>query len=369
MLIYLSIIVGINLMVFSFSMIWRKSPIIKINRITGFMQLLIVTVVLFYLYLHKAIADRNMLFFRYYIPVDFLFCLLLGPAHHFQLLLGLNRTLSNPIRKLWKHILPFFLALLYILYYISLPLQSRMEIFFNTNGSFNWKMNIPNLLFYVQLMVYLLLSMKYIREKMAVSKIIIHNGVQVSLVWYRNMLHIWFLLLVLATAFSFFIPYYFVNLFAGVLLLCIYFIVKSIWVSPTFKILPMHFSGKKNRLPVKEEKIADLEVRLPEYIQSSKIYLKHGCTIKEVAHELLVQPYQLSNYMNDNLNTTFPVFINQYRIAEAKKMLVERNGISLTIEAVGQACGFASKSSFNKAFKDITGQTPSEYRQAFFRKE
>jgi AraC-like DNA-binding protein len=356
-------------MVFSFTMIWRKSPIRKINRITGFMQLLIVTVVLFYLYLHQAIADKNMLFFRYYIPVDYLFCLLLGPAHHFQLLLVLNHTWPNPFRKLWKHTLPFFLVLLYILYYISLPLQVRTEIFFDTNGSFNWKMNIPNLMFYVQLVVYLLLSMKYIRKEMAISKTIIHNGVQVNLVWYRNMLHVWSLLLVVVAALSFFIPYYLVNSFAGAFMLCIYFIIKTIWVSPTFRILPMHFSGKKNRLPVREEKKADLEVRLPEYIQSSKIYLNHGCTIKEVAHELLVQPYQLSNYMNDNLNTTFPVFINQYRIAEAKKMLLEKNGISLTIEAVGQACGFASKSSFNKAFKDITGQTPSEYRQLFFRDE
>lgn len=33
----------------------------------------------------------------------------------------------------------------------------------------------------------------------------------------------------------------------------------------------------------------------------------------------------------------------------------------MTIEAIGQQAGFASKSSFFTAFKEATGQTPQQY--------
>jgi AraC-like DNA-binding protein len=45
----------------------------------------------------------------------------------------------------------------------------------------------------------------------------------------------------------------------------------------------------------------------------------------------------------------------------AKKALKKDENRLLTIESIGEASGFKSKSSFNAAFKKFTGQTPSDY--------
>ena len=61
----------------------------------------------------------------------------------------------------------------------------------------------------------------------------------------------------------------------------------------------------------------------------------------------------------------FVSFVNSYRIAEAKKLLLDPNKYNLTIEAIGNESGFKSKSAFNGAFKKITGMTPSAFVKKF----
>jgi len=51
--------------------------------------------------------------------------------------------------------------------------------------------------------------------------------------------------------------------------------------------------------------------------------------------------------------------VNLFRIEAAKKLLQANS--KLTIEAIGQECGFKSKSSFYSAFKKRTGTTPSKF--------
>jgi len=53
--------------------------------------------------------------------------------------------------------------------------------------------------------------------------------------------------------------------------------------------------------------------------------------------------------------------INQYRIKEAKKMLIEESERSVL--SIAYAVGFNSKSSFYEAFSRFTGKTPVQYRR------
>lgn len=52
---------------------------------------------------------------------------------------------------------------------------------------------------------------------------------------------------------------------------------------------------------------------------------------------------------------------NRKRLAYADKLMREQPHYS--IEAIMQECGFRSKATFNRVFKDYYGMTPSEYRQ------
>ncbi len=53
--------------------------------------------------------------------------------------------------------------------------------------------------------------------------------------------------------------------------------------------------------------------------------------------------------------------MNEYRIEEVKRRMVDPAYKHLTILAIAYDAGFNSKSSFNTIFKQKTGQTPSEY--------
>ncbi|MEQ8392721.1 MAG: helix-turn-helix domain-containing protein, partial [Thalassospira sp.] len=72
-------------------------------------------------------------------------------------------------------------------------------------------------------------------------------------------------------------------------------------------------------------------------------------------------PNQLSYVLNQHLDKKFFDFINEARTREASRLLVEDP--DRTVLDIATSVGFNSKSTFNLAFKKITGKTPSAYRQ------
>jgi YesN/AraC family two-component response regulator len=56
---------------------------------------------------------------------------------------------------------------------------------------------------------------------------------------------------------------------------------------------------------------------------------------------------------------TFTDFLNQYRIERAKNLLMQGDNVSETCYAVG----LDSLSYFNKLFKALTGENPSDFRK------
>ena len=59
----------------------------------------------------------------------------------------------------------------------------------------------------------------------------------------------------------------------------------------------------------------------------------------------------------------FRVFLNHYRVAEARRLLATRRTTDKLV-TIAMDSGFASLASFNRAFRSIEGCTPSEYRAA-----
>ena len=102
-------------------------------------------------------------------------------------------------------------------------------------------------------------------------------------------------------------------------------------------------------------------IRLKELMEEEKIYHQFDLKLDEVAAMLFITPHQLSEFINDCMGMNFSSYINQYRVEEAKMILVNKPEESTL--AVGFQVGFGSKQSFNTIFKHQTGTTPSEYRK------
>ena len=74
------------------------------------------------------------------------------------------------------------------------------------------------------------------------------------------------------------------------------------------------------------------------------------------------QPLHLSQFLNTRLNKNFKIFVNEYRIAKAKDLLIQDKDAKVL--AIALDVGFKSKSTFNAAFLKVTHTTPTDYRKS-----
>lgn len=112
-----------------------------------------------------------------------------------------------------------------------------------------------------------------------------------------------------------------------------------------------------------KELFENLKEKLLHLMNEEKPYLQNDLTSAKLAKMLNTNTKYLSHIINNDFNKSFISFINQYRIEDVKKNLLENN--HLTIEGLAQNAGFKSKSAFNAAFKKETGMTPSSYKETY----
>ena len=103
--------------------------------------------------------------------------------------------------------------------------------------------------------------------------------------------------------------------------------------------------------------------QLFEKIKKDKLYTDPDLKLDGLAELLSIPPYQLSQLINQKLEKNFTEFINEYRIDEAKNLLVSPEYLKEKIESVAYDSGFNTPSSFYAAFKKFTHSTPTQYRK------
>ncbi len=97
--------------------------------------------------------------------------------------------------------------------------------------------------------------------------------------------------------------------------------------------------------------------RVRDYIRRHYSEDIHLSTIAETFH---YSPSYLSRLYKEHTGENLSNDINNIRIGAAQKLLLST---SLSVNEVGQRCGFYSNKYFLQIFKKATGMTPSQYRQ------
>lgn len=120
-------------------------------------------------------------------------------------------------------------------------------------------------------------------------------------------------------------------------------------------------SEKYEKTRLKDEEIPEMKKKLLDFLEEHKLYLNTNLTIGELADSIEVPAYQLSQLINDQIGKTFFELINSYRVEEVKIRFFEPQYQNLTLLGIAMECGFNSKASFNRIFKQLTNQTPTEY--------
>ncbi|WP_158548329.1 AraC family transcriptional regulator [Marixanthomonas ophiurae] len=109
--------------------------------------------------------------------------------------------------------------------------------------------------------------------------------------------------------------------------------------------------------------IEGLKNKLNELLITKKPYLDESLSLSQLAEELDITDKKLSELLNQHLHTNFYNFINDYRVKEVKEKLIKEGNEKYTLLSIAFDCGFQSKTSFNRVFKQKTGMSPSKFRQ------
>lgn len=109
------------------------------------------------------------------------------------------------------------------------------------------------------------------------------------------------------------------------------------------------------------EKLKSYAELLKNHMKKKKPYLDKDLSIDSLANQLDVKRQDLSEVINFYLNTNFFNYIKEHRVNHVIELMKEDNSENIKLLYLAYDSGFNSKSAFNRAFKEITRKTPSEY--------
>lgn len=131
--------------------------------------------------------------------------------------------------------------------------------------------------------------------------------------------------------------------------------------NPNFLLPPPFLRNKSaNKVPGHLERDAQLE-KIRDGFLEDQLYLRPKLSLREAAAGLGMPPRQLSEVINRYYEMDFSNFVNSHRVEEVIRKVEAGELKHKTLLGVALESGFNSKSSFNQAFRDLKGKSPSQY--------
>jgi AraC-like DNA-binding protein len=111
-----------------------------------------------------------------------------------------------------------------------------------------------------------------------------------------------------------------------------------------------------------EDQIAEIKQKILDYIEIEKPFLNAKFNMFDFSRALGINYKYISQVINEEFGKNFIVFINERRVEEAKKLLLDDKNKYLSVEEIAIQAGFQTPSTFYVNFKKYTSTTPSNYR-------
>lgn len=114
---------------------------------------------------------------------------------------------------------------------------------------------------------------------------------------------------------------------------------------------------------VEDPDLKQIARNIQVFMLKDDYYCTEGLTISQLASNMKEKEYKVRRAINGILGyRNFNVFLNQYRVVAAKNRLI--NEPDLPVIRLAMDLGYRSLAVFNKAFKETTGRTPTDFRRA-----
>lgn len=342
----------------------------------------------YYGYLHRShIIGAIAVFFGHGVGY------LLGPVILF-LLKSLVLPQKKIIRPLLKNLIPFFIVFLCLNIPLSIAMATDYLTFFHK--FYNAIEPYFNLLENTFLGVYIILTLNFFAK----LEILFEENYSIlkkdDLSWYKQLTLGLFAIILIdscCTIYEMFFPQIPWNIGTIIAFLFVGFYLylgyqgmfQSRILMPDFLLQKIENSGNTNVInlsnnedaelsenleknsPIRQldafssEKIEIIKEKLNKLLEIDKIFLDDELNLTDLSDKIGISNKKLSELLNQHLNTNFYNLINDYRIKEVLEKFEKGDTTKFTIMSIANDCGFQSKASFYRIFKQKTGISPSEY--------
>ncbi len=129
-----------------------------------------------------------------------------------------------------------------------------------------------------------------------------------------------------------------------------------------------HINGYKHKMNVQHGMVhKKYSPELQKVIQKMEIekpFLQPDLTISEVSDSTTIPVAKLTHLLTSELHQDFYHFVNEFRVEEAKRLLLSSNGHgTMDLKEISLKAGFSSVDMFVHTFKAHTGQDPRTFYQ------
>ncbi|MDP3179688.1 MAG: helix-turn-helix domain-containing protein, partial [Spirochaetaceae bacterium] len=127
---------------------------------------------------------------------------------------------------------------------------------------------------------------------------------------------------------------------------------------------PERLSGERpkyERSGLGVSEMAELEAEIARRMGEDRPWLDPEFNLQDLADGLGCPRNRLSQVINARFGVNFFDFVNGYRVKEVQRLMAEPGSDRYKILALALDAGFASKNTFNAAFKKFAASTPSQY--------
>jgi len=141
--------------------------------------------------------------------------------------------------------------------------------------------------------------------------------------------------------------------------------VGAIWMAATAFLRPevgLLAAPAPSLKPPLPAEMKQMGIWLKKTMQAGRYYQDPELSLVSLAEKLGLTTHELSRIINVALKKNFNDFINEYRVAEVARKMLDPDYDNITLLGIAYASGFNSKSTFNLIFKKVTGKTPAEYK-------
>ncbi|MBD1393950.1 helix-turn-helix domain-containing protein [Mucilaginibacter glaciei] len=296
----------------------------------------------------------------YFLPIYYSFAF--GPLLYFYVQAITNASFSFKYRYL-LHFIPVFLQAVFYWSVIFTSYQTKYYIWFNIHQPYTYRIEYDGT--WLSMIIYLILSIGYLKNYRQWLKQNYSNITRKMLNWLNASLVILFMVCI-AWLFEAYLRdfsgIYYKYDFSGNLL-CIVVICIGI-LGYLQSNLDLSFVPQVSPSEEKASSfVADATViqLIEDALAKNKLYLNPELTLTDVAKHLALPAKTISANVNAGFGKPFNTYINTYRVNEVKRRLAANDAAKLTLLGIAYESGFNSKTSFNRIFKEFTGQSPSDY--------